>query len=87
MKYQTTKELYEVHYLKDGEHHHSSIVTTIHSKDIEKIREDLETDYGKDSWFVDPYETYFHKVVLPNIINSDSWIVKDLRSRRVTEVA
>ena len=87
MKYQTTKNLYEVHYLKDGEHHLSSIFTTIHSKDIEKIKEDLKTNYGEDFWIYDPHEIYFHKVVLPKIINSNSWIVEDVRYRKVTEVA
>jgi hypothetical protein len=90
MKYQTTKRLYEVQYKikkEHGENYNSSIVTTIHDKDIEKIKEDLKTKYGEESWFYDPYEYYFHKVVLPKIINSNSWIVRECHSRELMEVA
>ena len=92
MKYQTTKRLYDVHYKikhnkKHEEHRYFRIVTTIHDKDIEKIKEDLRTKYGDESWFYDPYEYYFHKVVLPRIIDSNPWKAIDLKSYELTEVA
>ena len=86
MKYQIKKRVYEVGYKINHEWNYTRIITTIHDEDIEKINEELKTKYGEESWFYDGYEYYFQKVVLPNIINSNSWKIKSLKSYEVMEV-